>query len=214
MQRMFQFAALAALAVALGVWLTPAARPARANDAVTVVIPATSDGGVFGSAFSYPLARANYSGCNDGAATVGQSLLGQLRTVYRGGLHFDLSAIPAGATPMYARLTVEVVADASGQDFTGELYRIGAGAAVCGNGAAWYGGAGTLEGTLFNTAGGLGGSQVMLTDPAGLTPGGGVAYLVRSSRDVAGIPPTGRETVTLGTAEAGGVASLLVVYIP
>lgn len=211
--RAFQFALAVLVAVALASAVT--SRPAAAQDAVTVVIAATSDASVNGVSPNYMTARSVYSGCNDGAAVVGQSRIWQVYRVHRGGFHFKLDAVPAGATVMYARLDATITADNSGTNFTGEVERVTAPPTVCGNGATWYGASGTAEGTLFDTAANPGtGARSLVVDHTALSGGGEVGYLVRSSRDLAGQAPTGQETVTLGTAETGQAATLLVVYIP
>lgn len=186
-----------------------------ASDAVTVLIPASTDGAVYGLSPVYASARAFYSGCNDNAAVVGQTRQWQTYVVNRAGLLFKLDAIPAGATIMYARLTATITADNSGTNFTGELERVGAPSPICANGSTWYGASGTAEGTLFDTAANPGtGDRSLVVDHTALAPGGTAGYLVRSSRDIAAQAPTGQETVTLGTGETGQPATLLVVYYP
>ena len=210
MRKLTAIALAFAAAVAIG-----GPRPVRASDAVTVIIPASTDGAPYGLSPVYANARAFYSGCNDGAAIVGQARQWQTYIVDRAGLLFKLDAIPAGAQIVYARLTVTVTADNSGTNFTGELERVDAPSPVCANGATWYGASGTAEGTLFDTAANPGtGERVLQVDHTALAGGGTVGYLVRSSRDIAAQAPTGQETVTLGTVESGQAATLLVVYYP
>ena len=212
MHRFAQFAVVAAALVALAFYLSTTA---AASDAVTVVIPASTDGAVYGTSPVYANARAYYSGCNDGAAIVGQLRAWQTYVVDRSGLLFKLDAIPAGATIVYARLTATITADNSGVNFTGEVERVDAPSPICSNGATWYGASGAAEGTLFDTAANPGtGDRSLVVDHTALAPGGTAGYLVRSSRDIAAQAPTGQETVTLGTGETGQPATLLVVYYP
>lgn len=215
MRRFSQFAVFAVAAVLLAAWLSPRAQTVSASDAVTVNIPATSDGSPYGFGLNYLAARGTYGGCYDTPNVVGQTHAGQFYAVYRAGMHFKLGAIPAGATVMYARLTATITADNSGADFAGRVERVAAPSPVCGNGSTWYGAGGTVEGDLFDTGATPGvGARSMLVDPAGITPGGNAAYLIRSSRDVAASPPSAQETVTMGAVENGTGASLLVVYYP
>lgn len=206
------YAVAAAALVALALYLSPTA---AASDAVTVIIPASTDGAVYGTSPVYANARAYYSGCNDGAAIVGQLRAWQTYVVDRSGLLFKLDAIPAGATIVYARLTATITADNSGANFAGEVERVDAPSPICSNGATWYGASGAAEGTLFDTAANPGtGDRSLVVDHTALAPGGTAAYLVRSSRDIAAQAPTGQESVTLGTGETGQAATLLVVYYP
>lgn len=207
---------VSALVVCLACALLVAPNAAvRASNAVTVVIPAVADGSVYGLSPVYANARAFYTGCNDAAGIVGQSRAFQTYRVNRGGLLFKLDAIPAGATIVYARLTATITADNSGANFTGEVERVYAPSPVCANGATWYGASGAAEGALFDTAANPGtGDRSLAVDHTALAPGGTAGYLVRSSRDISAQPPTGQETVTLGTGETGQPATLLVVYYP
>lgn len=203
----------ATIMTAAALALVASSAPARAA-VNTVSIAATGEASIYGKAATYAAARADSAACAAAPLPVGQVYDGARYGVRRTILPFDLSAIPAGATILYARLDVDVAADYSGTNFAALVFRPAVALPVCagGNREANYdaagGAGGAFEGTIFETTPGASGGYSLVVDHTALAPGASVGYAVVSSRDVTGNAPTGAEWVDL----TAGAARLVVVY--
>lgn len=203
-----------ALLVSILAAVTLAASTAPALAVSAVSLAPSDEGSIYGKSAAYATARATSAACNAAPLTVGQRFSAGRYSVNRSLVSFDLSAVPPGATILYARLDVDVVADGSGTDFAALIFRpAGLALPVCGaaNREAAYdsGDGAAFEGTLVETsAPGLLGTHSLTVDHTALAPGAVVTYMLRSSRDIMANAPTGDEWIDA----AGGAARLVVVY--
>jgi len=175
-------------------------------DPTTYAAADTVGGGITGTSSAYATARATSNGVAPGAATmtVGQSLSGSSHTVARGFLSFPTGSIPADATIEEVRLEMRATDANVDTDFSVEVRQHAWGAPLADTREANYDGclAAALDG-VWSTAAALDPNDPLALsealDPTWVAKGGygETRYCLLSSRDAAGLAPSGDEAIEL-----------------